>query len=43
VTLGGLLAAHRITGSVFKNAKVFCVGAGSSGVGVCNTLIDGMA
>jgi malate dehydrogenase (oxaloacetate-decarboxylating)(NADP+) len=42
VTLSGLLSAMRNAGTNIKDARVLCAGAGSSGLGVCQQIMDGM-
>eukprot|EP00041_Stephanoeca_diplocostata_P029192 m.855977 g.855977 ORF g.855977 m.855977 type:complete len:478 (-) comp23510_c0_seq39:59-1492(-) len=42
VTLAGLLAAARNTGTSIKDIRVLCAGAGSSGLGVCEQIVRGM-
>ena len=41
VTLAGLLAAHRHLGRSLIESRIVCIGAGSSGIGVSNALVDG--
>jgi len=42
VTLSGVLSAMRNAGKNIKDARVLCAGAGSSGLGVCQQIMDGM-
>jgi len=42
VTLSGVLSAMRNAGTDIREAKVLCAGAGSSGLGVCQQILDGM-
>ena len=42
MTLAGVLAALRRTKTPLTEARVVCLGAGSAGLGVCNTLAYGV-
>lgn len=42
VTLSGVLSAMRNSGTDIKDARILCAGAGSSGLGVCQQIMDGM-
>ena len=42
VTLSGVLSAMRNAGTDIRDARVLCAGAGSSGLGVCQQILDGM-
>ena len=42
VTLAGLLAALRRTKMPLTECRIVCLGAGSAGLGVCNTLVYGV-
>ena len=42
VTLSGLLSAARNSGFELKDCRILCAGAGSAGMGVCSTILDGM-
>ena len=42
VTLAGIMSALRKTGRALNESRIVCVGAGSAGLGVCNTIAYGM-
>lgn len=42
VTLSGLLSAVRNADSDIKDLKIVCAGAGSAGLGVCDSIVDGL-
>ena len=42
VTLSCLLSAARSGGFELKDCRILCAGAGSAGMGVCSSLMDGM-
>ena len=42
VTLSALLSAARNIGSPLSDMKFLCVGAGSAGLGVCSSIVEGM-
>lgn len=42
VTLAGLFSASKISGIPFTEQRILCAGAGSAGIGVCTTLLEGM-
>eukprot|EP00042_Codosiga_hollandica_P056285 m.808601 g.808601 ORF g.808601 m.808601 type:complete len:611 (+) comp59313_c1_seq3:29-1861(+) len=42
VTLAGLLTALKKSGSSLTTSRIVCVGAGSAGLGVCNSLVYAM-